>query len=251
MPEVLRAGRAAFTFLTIVPVGGFPYSDVAWRWSAAWFPFVGLVLGFAAAGAFTLLRPAGGGVAAVAAVTLTVLLTGAFHEDGLADSADALGGAYDRERLFAILKDSRIGTYGAAALMASFALRATCLASLDADAPRALVVAHMAARVTPVCLMALMPYVTSSDASKSRPVVRGAWPQAVAAIVFASAILWACVARGLLAQALVVALALALGAVAVVLGAYFRRRAGGITGDFLGATEQINEATILVTLAMW
>ncbi|MEM7436043.1 MAG: adenosylcobinamide-GDP ribazoletransferase [Myxococcota bacterium] len=251
MPEVLRAGRAAFTFLTIVPVGGFPYSDAAWRWSAAWFPFVGLCLGFAGAGVFTLLRPAGAGVAAVAALTLTVLLTGAFHEDGLADTADALGGAYDRERLFAILKDSRIGTYGAMALVTSFALRGASLASLDADAPQALVVAHMAARVTPVCLMAVMPYATSSDTSKSRPVVRGAGPQAIAAIVFASAALWAGVDQGLLPLALVGALALGLGVVALASGAYFRRRAGGITGDFLGATEQINEATILVTLAMW
>lgn len=249
MRDALRGVRAAFTFLTIIRVGGFPYSDGAWRWSAAWFPFVGAFLGLVAAGVFAVLRPAGLFVAAVSAVGITIVLTGAFHEDGLADTADALGGAYDRERLFVILKDSRVGTYGALALILSVGLRAASLVSLDAAAPLALILAHTLARTSPVWLMAALPYVTSSDASRSRPVVRTSYLQAIVGTTMSI---------GLLAFLLydrsisweTMAWIIGLLVLVFLLAAWtFIRRAGGITGDFLGATEQCNEAAVLVALA--
>ncbi|MGB5813171.1 MAG: adenosylcobinamide-GDP ribazoletransferase [Polyangiales bacterium] len=246
---MLRGLRAAFTFLTVIPVGGFPFPDSAWRWSAAWFPLVGGVLGFTAAGAFVLLRPAGVSVAAVGAVAITVILTGAFHEDGLADSADALGGAYDRETLFTILKDSRVGSYGGLALVLTVAARAACLAALDAGAPLALVVSHVAARTSPVWMMATIPYVTSNDTSKSRPVVRTSWPQVFLATILTLGLIGGLVARSVLAWEVAVILGAVLIVGAVLCGRYFLKRAGGITGDFLGATEQVNEILVLVVLA--
>lgn len=248
-PAPLAGGRAAFTFLTVIPVGGFPFPDAAWRWAAAWFPFVGAFLGTAAAGAFILLRPAGLEIAAVAAVTLTILLTGAFHEDGLADSADAVGGAFNREKLFEILKDSRVGTYGAVALAISVLLRASCLVALDEAAPLALILVHTLARTSPVWMMATVPYVTSSNVSKSRPVVGAGWMQVAGATLFSAALLLLFVLREALPVYSAGWMVVAVLAVAVVCSRYYLSRAGGLTGDFLGATEQINEMVLLILLA--
>src|SRR5438045_786510 len=112
---VVRGLRAAIVFLTRVPAGGFPYREPEWRWAPAWFPLVGAGVGAVAGGVAWLAAGAGSLVAGALAVIASLLVTGAFHEDGLADTADALGGAYDREKLFAILKDSRIGSFGGAA----------------------------------------------------------------------------------------------------------------------------------------
>ena len=249
LPAALRGGRAAFGFLTVIPVGGVPFSEDAWRWSAAWFPFVGCVLGSAAAGLFLLLRPAGLGVAAVSALALTVFLTGAFHEDGLADSADALGGAYSREQLFSILKDSRVGTYGALALIVSVLLRASCLIALDPRAPLALILAHCAARTTPVWMMATIRYASPPERAKSRPVVQTGWLHASFATMFTVGLFAFFLVRDSLSLRTAVWVFLTLLIIALVSGRYFIARAGGVTGDFLGATEQLNEAAVLIVLA--
>lgn len=249
LPAALRGGRAAFGFLTVIPVGGVQFSENAWRWAAAWFPFVGAVVGGAAAGLFVLLRPAGLGIAAVGALALTILLTGAFHEDGLADSADALGGAYNREQLFAILKDSRVGTYGALALVVSVLLRASCLVALDTAAPLALVLVHCAARTTPVWMMATVRYASPPDRAKSRPVVRTRWWHACFATLFTVGLFAFFVFQGLLVLRTAAWILVTLLAIALVSSRYFIARAGGVTGDFLGATEQLNEATLLIVLA--
>src|SRR5206468_2954946 len=109
--DFLRGGRAAVTFLTRVPVGGFPFTAKEWRWCSAWFPLVGAGVGMGAAVVCWATQAAGPWVSAVLAIAASLLITGAFHEDGLADTADALGGSPvgDREKIFEILKDSRIG----------------------------------------------------------------------------------------------------------------------------------------------
>jgi adenosylcobinamide-GDP ribazoletransferase len=236
-------------FLTRLPLGGFPYRDADWRWAAAWFPPVGAAVGATAALTFALARPAGALVAAALAVVVALLLTGALHEDGLADTADALGGAADRERLFAILKDSRIGVFGAAALTMSLLLRVALLARLDGTAAAALVLAGAWSRTTPVWLMATLPYVTPPATARNRPLFEVAAPQVVAATLAAAGITAAAVAMGLrLPQA--IGLAAVSVAVALLAGWRFRARAGGITGDFLGATQQITECGVLLALAL-
>lgn len=247
MRTVLRGARAAFVFLTRVPAGGFPYSKEEWRWASGWFPFAGLVLGAACAAVWTLAAPLGPWVAGMTALVVSILLTGAFHEDGLADTADALGGAaHDREKIFVILKDSRVGAFGALALVVSVGFRLVLLAGLDAAAPAALILAHCLARVGPVWLMAALPYVSGEDA-KNRQIARAGPAQAVMATVV-----------GLAGAALVVANAVevtgalaaagAMAAATTLCGWRFRTRAGGVTGDFLGAAEQINEIVILFTI---
>jgi adenosylcobinamide-GDP ribazoletransferase len=246
---VLRGARAAVVFLTRLPAGGFPYAAAEWRWAAAWFPGVGALVGALAGAIFLLAQPVGPFVAAACAVAAGLLATGAFHEDGLADTADALGGATDRQRIFAILKDSRIGTYGAAALAMALLLRVGLLARLDAHAPLALVLAGACARTPPVWLMAALPYVTPAEAARSKPLIPGGRAQAIAATVLCAALLAAAAASGRIAAATVVVLAAVLVAVAAVAGWRFRARAGGITGDFLGATEQVAEVAVLFVLA--
>jgi adenosylcobinamide-GDP ribazoletransferase len=177
------------------------------------------------------------------------LVTGAFHEDGLADTADALGGAFDREKLFAILKDSRIGSFGATALILVLLLRIAALAKLGPMAVGGLLLGQTISRTTPVWMMAALPYVTPAGSARSLQVVGGRILHAVIASTFAV------IAAGLLVlgkllpvQGVLVSLLLAV-IVAVVCGWRFHARAGGITGDFLGASQQLTDAAILVVLA--
>ncbi len=98
MTSPLRAARAAFVFLTRIPVGGFPYSPAEWRWAPAYFPLVGAFVGALAGGVLEGLRPLGVTAAAYAALAVMLLVTGALHEDGLADTSDALGGGQQDRR---------------------------------------------------------------------------------------------------------------------------------------------------------
>jgi adenosylcobinamide-GDP ribazoletransferase len=243
-----RSVRAAFVFLTRIPVGGFPYSPREWQWSSAQFPLVGACIGLGTALVFRALAPAGAFAAALLAIGVTMLVTGAFHEDGLADTSDALGGGYTHERVLAILKDSRVGTFGAVALVVSVVGRAALLARLDADAWWALPLVGCVSRAGPVWQMVTMPYATAADASKSRDVTRARPAQALVATAWAASALAACVlARCSPARLGFVALACAV--VTVTTAWRYQRRLGGVTGDFLGATEQLCELAALLVLA--
>ncbi|MDE2982542.1 MAG: adenosylcobinamide-GDP ribazoletransferase [Gemmatimonadota bacterium] len=246
MRTALRGARAAFVFMTRVPVGGFPYSAREWRWASAWFPLVGLVVGAVCAGVWWLAAPLGPWVAGITALVASILLTGAFHEDGLADTADALGGAHDRAKILVILKDSRVGAFGALALVISIAFRLVLLAGLAGAAPFALLLAHCLARVGPVWLMVAMPYV-SDAASKSRQVTRTGAAHGVIATATGVAVAGGVVLAGGVNNAAFAAFAVMALATAFC-GWRFRARAGGVTGDFLGAAEQVNEIVILFTI---
>jgi adenosylcobinamide-GDP ribazoletransferase len=133
LAPVLRGMRAAFVFFTRIPVGGFPYRKEDYRWAAAHAPLVGITLGIGLGLLNRSLLALGALPAAALTLGASLLLTGAFHEDGLADTSDALGGGYDRARVLAILKDSRIGSFAGAALAASLLARAALLAELGSS----------------------------------------------------------------------------------------------------------------------
>ena len=157
-PPVLRGFRAAWIFLTRIPVGGEDYRDDDWRWSTAWFPGVGACLGVILAALWLLTDGLGPWSAAFLVIGASLLLTGGFHEDGLADSADALGAGGDRDKAFLIMRDSRLGSYGGLALICSVGLRWTALASLPLGAaPAALIAAPVASRWLVVHLMRIPP----------------------------------------------------------------------------------------------
>ena len=249
LPAPLRGARAAFAFLSRIPVGGFPYRPDDWRWAPAHFPLVGVVVGALSAGLYALAYPLGPSLAALLALSLSIALPGALHEDGLADSADALGGAHERERALAILKDSRIGTYGALALVLSVGVRAAAIGQLEPTMVGTIVLVHCLARVGPVWLLATQPYVSSANSGSKGAIFEGTGPrQALLASLYGLISLSLFSAAGWL-QALHALMLLAVLALTTAsLGRYFAARVGGITGDLLGANEQIAELVCWVFL---
>lgn len=246
---MLRGLRAAIVFLTRVPVGGFPFTAAEWRRAAGWFPLVGAGIGLLLAGVWLAATPLGTPVAAILTVALSVLVTGGLHEDGLADTFDALGGGADRERVLAILKDSRIGSFGALALIFSVLIRVALLGSLSAQAVGALILSQAIARMPPVWLMVALPYVTPRRVSRSGEVTAASWRE----VAFATVITLLVAAVVAIGFGRLVAVGVAMtsaAAVSALLGLVFWKRVGGITGDFLGATEQAGEMVVLLALAV-
>jgi len=248
-PPPLRGMRAAFIFFTRLPLGGFPYRPADWRWAAAHAPLVGLVLGSALGALDRALLPIGALPAAFLVLGASLFLTGAFHEDGLADTSDALGGGYTAERVLEILKDSRIGSFGGAALVISIAGRAALLAQLGTSACWALPLSWCGARVGPIWLMASMPYVTAAGGAKSRELSRGGFTQALVASAWLALGAGACIEFHVFTAARVATLCIALTLVSALSAWRYWARVRGITGDFLGATEQLGELAALCVLA--
>lgn len=242
-PPLLRGVRAAFVSFTRLPLGGYPYRAEEWRWAPAHLPLVGMAIGAGSAavwlGASWLGLPRE--IAAVLALAASVLATGALHEDGLADSADALGGGHDRERRLAILKDSRIGTYGALALGFSLLIRAGAIGTLNGRDWFALVAVHCLARVGPVRLMLSEPYVSDPAQAKSPSFLPIALAQLLVAIGWALLCLGAGVICGALSLICASVMTLSNSLLLLFAARYYRRALGGITGDLLGALEQAAE----------
>lgn len=261
---VVRECLIAIQFFTRIPVTGrladwVGFSPALLRASAAHFPAVGWVVGGLSAlvlwGLLQALppQPAAAGVAAVLATVFSVWLTGAFHEDGLADTADGLGGMVSRERALEIMKDSRIGSYGAAALVLALLTKVLLLALLvqaaGAAAAWALFAAHVSSRLMPLFLIRSLPHVGDLSASKSKPLA-----DSIGTRGLVIALLWWLPAMALAAWALP-ALPWALAVLAALLGMaavwrLLQRRLQGFTGDGLGATQQISELAFYLGLAV-
>jgi adenosylcobinamide-GDP ribazoletransferase len=251
----LRLGFVALQFLTRVPAPRWVGFEPGWlNASARHFPLVGALVG--AAGAAVLLAastwwpPA---VAALLALAATVSITGAFHEDGLADTMDALGGAVPRERALAIMKDSRIGSYGAVALILVLSARAGLMTALCAGpgivAFAAMVLSHAFGRASAVGLMALLPYAGDAEHAKAKPLATAIGPaEWVTALGWALAFAALAAGSGALTAGRVAAASLAAAGVALLMRAWLLRRLGGYTGDTLGAGEQFTELAVLLAL---
>ncbi len=233
---VLVAAQA----LTRIPVT-VAHEPGSLRRATRYMPLVGIGIGLAAAAAFALasagLPPA---AAAVLALATTLLLTGALHEDGLADSADGLFGGRARDDALRIMRDSRVGAFGVLALVAVLAAKLACLAALP-NPGAALVAGHAASRFWAVLPPALLPY--------ARPDGMAGGIAGPAPIDLAVAALCGLPPLLLLGPRAVPAFGLSALA-ALLFGLYVRRRLGGYTGDTLGATQQLTEAAILLA-ALW
>jgi len=231
----------ALQFLTRIPIRLRAAPDLAA--SVPWFPVVGAAIGATIGGAAAGLGhlvPAT--VAAAVAVMLGVMLTGAFHEDGLADTADAMGG-WTPEQRREILKDSRHGSYGVVAMVGSILVRVLCVASLGpATAFGGLVAAHTLGRGAAVAVMGLARPVPTeglgADSTRSLSTRRAATGAVTAILLGAIAVGW-----------WVLPLALAAGVGAVVVALIAHRAFGGVSGDILGAVEQVAECLILVVVS--
>jgi adenosylcobinamide-GDP ribazoletransferase len=243
--EAARAATAAVAFLTRIPVGrsrALEPADVAR--GAALFPLVGAAVGAVSGGAAAVAHPQLPALAAAAiAIGVELVLTGGMHVDALADTADAAGGA-TRERALEIMRDPRIGSFGAATLVVDLLARAAAIASLLAGggAISALVVAGALGRAAALPLAAGLPYARGHGGPGS--VLTGRVGRASALTAWVIALGAAVALRGLdglsAGGAAIVA--------ALLLGLVFRRWLGGVTGDTLGAVTEISGLVVLLTL---
>jgi adenosylcobinamide-GDP ribazoletransferase len=233
---------ASFALLTRLPVGWFVPPDET---QAVWpYPIVGATVGLIGGVAYWLLfslscPPV---LAALLAVATTVFVTGALHEDGLADMADGLGGDSAEKRL-TIMRDARVGTYGVLALILSVGIRVGAIALMAKPTlvVVALIAAGAASRATAAALMAALPHASSDGLSVAvgRPTGSAAGLAVVLAVIIGllvlpvSPVFWLLVVSGLAALAV---------------GNLARNTLGGQTGDVLGASVQVSECASLVVL---
>ncbi|MGP4843144.1 adenosylcobinamide-GDP ribazoletransferase [Marinobacter sp. 1Y8] len=239
----------AVSFLTRIPVPfNIDYSLRLMTNSSLYFPAVGLLLGAIYALAYWVLLQAFSELVSVLIVMcLHLWLTGAFHEDGLADSADGLGGGYTLEDRLRIMKDSQIGSYGTVALVMALILKAALL--LDASSTLvALLIAPCVARLTPLLLMSHLPYITSAETSKSQSVAAELSRKRLA--VAASYTLVIVLAVGSMVSGLLMASITATLGVAVLWGICLKSKLGGYTGDTMGACVVFSELVLLCGLAI-
>ncbi|MBA2057600.1 adenosylcobinamide-GDP ribazoletransferase [Psychrobacter cryohalolentis] len=248
----------AVQFLTRISVPSFSHYDPQWlHQSSRYFPAVGLLIGLLCAGVFwlssLLFIPL---VAAVISTAFGIKLTGAFHEDGLADSCDGLGGGLTRERTLEIMKDSRLGTYGVLGLVSALLLKISLLTAMPTPvAIVALIIGHTASRLFCISLLTLLPYGGEIEHAKAKPMAQQLTPlQAIyssgwlmlaitlVALVFPNTMQQIGIWQWLLA------LLLGIGATDYM-RRLLRRRLDGYTGDGLGATQQLSEIAIYIGLA--
>ncbi|MEM6758287.1 MAG: adenosylcobinamide-GDP ribazoletransferase [Pseudomonadota bacterium] len=231
----------AFVLLTRLPIPALPEHAFARGARAVWaYPLVGAVLGLIAVVLMALLSALGVEqiIAAGLGLAGVVMLTGAMHEDGLADTVDGLWGGFSPARRLEIMKDSRIGTYGVLALVLTIGLRWAGYAHVSLGA---LVAALVISRAAMPVLMAALPHARQDGLSQS--VGRPDWPQVVASIGVAVAISYALIGP-LALFAMMIA-----GPVTCVVALVARAKVGGQTGDILGACQNLCEIAVLIGFA--
>lgn len=246
----LRLFFVALQFFTRLPVPAWVGFDENWLQHAArYFPLVGCVVAAIAAAVYAAaasLLPAP--VAAALSTAASIYLTGAFHEDGFADTCDGLGGGMTRERVLEIMKDSRIGAYGAIGIVCMLATKLSALAMLaPAQAVAALFLAHPLSRLAACSLIWKLDYVRGEG--KAKPLAEQ-MTTAEFAIAGATALLPAALllATGWTTPSAVLGAMLAALLAALWLGHKFVRRLGGYSGDCLGAVQQVAEVMIYVAV---
>ncbi|NJS36787.1 MAG: adenosylcobinamide-GDP ribazoletransferase [Brachymonas sp.] len=249
----------AIQFFTRIPITGklaawVGYNPEMLKSSAAHFAGVGWVVGAVAAGVYVALEsiissPYAPLIAACFSTIATVLLTGGFHEDGLADLADGLGGSYDRNRALEIMKDSRVGAFGAMALVLALLTKIALLAALG-ELPLmhvALLIwaSHCVSRALPMLTVALLPHVGDAAGSKSKPLA-----DRISRSALWSNFLWCFIPlAGIYTAWNAIELIVIVGCSVVAWGIMqwrLKQRLQGFTGDALGATQQVCEIAFLL-----
>ena len=245
----------AIQFLTRLPAPNLEGFQASWlSESARYFPVVGALVGVIGVGVWwvcsMVFPPA---VAIGLMMSASLLMTGAFHEDGFADVCDGFGGGRTRDSVLAIMKDSRVGAFGAIGVAMMLGLKWSALVSLPYTAfPVIVIGAHMVSRWCAIGLIWRLPYVRVDTEARSKPLANslsGAnWllSGALGALILLPAsLLIDPAARSPLALALLAALTLS-GITTLLAAGYFKSRIGGYTGDCLGATQQLAELGFLL-----
>jgi adenosylcobinamide-GDP ribazoletransferase len=255
MLQQLRLFLTAVQFFTRIPVPAWVgHSAQQLDQAARYFPLVGACVGALAAGVLWLsaqVLPLS--LAVALSMTAGILITGAFHEDGLSDFADGMGGGHTREKVLAIMKDSRVGAYGVIALVLALllkfeALLALCDTHSASLVATALIAAHSVSRLLAASLMLTQRYIRDDDSARAKPAA-----QQMSGTSFAIALLTASAALALLyvtgapADAIFTAAAFAL-LMRAHLAWRLQKRLGGYTGDCLGAVQQLSELAFYLGL---
>tara|TARA_X000000368_G_scaffold151198_1_gene119202 strand:- start:707 stop:1471 length:765 start_codon:yes stop_codon:yes gene_type:complete len=237
--DFLKNLRLALSFLTRLPGGIHPANQSDLGSSVPWFPVIGVLIGLISGSFFWVLilfmPPL---VASVLAIGFSILVTGAFHEDGLADTFDSFG-AFNAERRLEIMKDSRIGTFGTLALLINVTLSVGALTSLEGEEGfLAIILAHTLSRVASIIVL------TTVKPAKQEGL-------GVSYSLFSSRLKVILVASFFVLLSSSVGLFGLISSVAILLIAFCSKsiavsKFGGTTGDFLGAVQQIANATVLV-----
>ncbi len=246
----LRTLALAFHFLTRIPTRiDVDFTSERLRNASRYYPIIGAIIGTVAALAFFISNLALPTLLAVIIATaVTALITGAFHEDGLADTFDGVSGAHDRSRALEIMHDSRIGTFGALALILVITLKIAALTSLSDTTTiiTALIAAHIISRTSIVIIQATSTYARESGIAGSQdqplPLINTIIATLIALITIAATALIISPAAAILTTA---------GAITAhfLIRLYFQPKLKGHTGDTLGATQQITELGIYIALA--
>ncbi|MFZ4927583.1 adenosylcobinamide-GDP ribazoletransferase [Chryseobacterium sp. Mn2064] len=244
----------ALMFFTRIPVPfKIPYSSDIMNKSQKYFAWVGLVVGFINAVIFylgSLLFNLEIGI--VLMMISSVLLTGAFHEDGFTDMCDSFGGGYGKEKILTIMKDSRVGAYGTIGIILLFALKfysIQALGTIDLLKTSCIIIlAHTSSRFISGTMIYTHEYVTDIDVSKSKPLANKPLNGKALLVSFIGVL----IAFTLIPDwRLIIAFALAYVG-KIYLGWYFKKHIGGYTGDCLGSVQQICEVLFyLGTIIVW
>ena len=244
----------ALMFFTRIPVPfTIPYSSEIMNKSQKYFAWVGLVIGLINAVILYLSTMFFNlEIGIVLMMISSVLLTGAFHEDGFTDMCDSFGGGYGKEKILTIMKDSRVGAYGTIGIILLFALKFYSIQALGIIAPirvlAIIVLAHAVSRFISGTMIYTHQYVTDIDVSKSKPLANKPLDGMALLVGFISVL----IAFALIPDwRLIFAFALAyLGK--IYLGWYFKKHIGGYTGDCLGSVQQVCEVLFyLGTIIVW
>jgi adenosylcobinamide-GDP ribazoletransferase len=231
---------SAVQFLTRIPLPSLAYEEDSLARAVKFFPAVGVLIGYAAALLHRALAPhLSRPLTAIAVFTFLILLTGALHEDGLADSADGFGGGHTRDKILLIMRDSRIGTYGALALVLSLSARVLLLTAIPLDRVLpTLITAHILSRWTTLPLSYFLPAARQQDGQGARVARLTSSTSLIVGTIFTL-----CFVDYMLRSQAIVPITAAI--ILTALSAwYYRRKIGGITGDCFGATNQLTELAI-------
>ncbi|NOT15004.1 MAG: adenosylcobinamide-GDP ribazoletransferase [Methylotenera sp.] len=246
----------ALGFFTRVPTPSYvDFKEEELNHASQYFPLVGVLVGLVGALAFIAsvqLLPSH--LAVLLSMATTVYLTGAFHEDGLADSADGLGGGWDSERILTIMQDSRLGTYGAVVLFFALMLKYQLLNALPMPMiAMSLITAHALSRLWALYMMASLNYVKAQG--KAKPLATQVQPKALAlATLFGTMpFVWMLYDAGGVQYVLTLALycLLPMGMVFLWWRNKIKCWIGGYTGDCLGATQQLTEIAFYLGLVAY
>lgn len=241
----------ALQFLTRLPLGSSDhYTPERMAASVKYYPLVGVIIGVLSAASYWVAQFAlPHALSVMAAVAIGLLFTGAFHEDGLADTFDGIGGGQSREDALVIMKDSRLGVYGTLALVMALGLKAGALISLPSQlVVGAFIAGHAASRFSAVLVIATSRYVRAEGTGK--PVADGLSGRGLAIaglMVIGLGLLWC----WLSAPMALVWGGIGLAAGHILMRLFFERKLGGYTGDTLGAVQQASEIGFYLGLAAW